>query len=100
MIAIGVHCVAHRMDRLDCTHGVSFNTGNLHETADRITCQSQIVLHPNFCCIFNLFICAAKCGGQSSCSHRCCHAHFSLASHLCCRKRGSFFVKNADRGSG
>ena len=36
--------------RLDSTHGISFDTGYLNESGNRIAGKTKVVLHGNFCC--------------------------------------------------
>ena len=54
MLAVPRQRQPHRINRLVGTNGIALNTRNLHQPANRITSQPQVMLHRNFSGILNL----------------------------------------------
>ena len=61
-------------------YGVTLNTGDLNKTADRITGQTQVVLHGNFGSVFHLIEILLIQFSQSGSGHGTCSADFGLTT--------------------
>lgn len=74
-IRIGIHGTGGSI-------GIAFDAGDLHQTANRVAGQSQMVFQSHFGCIFDLCRCASEQLGCGSGRHGTSYAHFSLASYF------------------
>ena len=88
---------ARRVDRLDRAHRVALDAGNLHQSADRVAGQAQVVLHADLGRVLDLFRRAAEHLDQSGGGHRAGHADLALAADLGAGDRGVPLVEHADR---
>ena len=100
MLAVAAHGHALGVDRLDRAHRVALDTGDLHQAADRIAGQAEIVLHADLGGVLDLVDRAAERRGEAAGGHRAGHADFALATDLGARDRGIFLVQDADRAGG
>ena len=69
MFAGAFHGNTGGINRFNRSHGIAFDTGNLHQTADRVAGQTEVMLHRNFGSVFNLHIGSAHCRNQAGGSH-------------------------------
>ena len=97
MCAITTQCHPCRIHGFDRAHRIAFDARNLHQTADRITGQTQVMFHANFSGIFDLCIGTTKRSGQTARRHRTCHTNLALTTDLSTRNRRIEFVQNPDR---
>lgn len=74
-IEIGVKRTSSRVS-------ITFNAGNLNESANRVASHSEVVLKTHFRCIFYLRRTSSEELNGSSCTHSTSHTHFALASHF------------------
>ena len=74
---------ARGIDGLHGSHGVAFNTGHLHQPTDRVTGETEIMLHGDLCRILDLPGCTAIHFSQCPGSHRTGRTHFTLATDFC-----------------
>lgn len=74
-IRIGIHGTGGSI-------GIALDAGDLHQTANRVAGQSQMVFQSHFGCIFDLCRCASEQLGCGSGRHGTSYAHFSLASYF------------------
>ena len=80
-------------------HRISFDTGNLHQAADGVAGQAQMMLHCYFSRIFNLIDLHGKKLCQSCRCHRTGAAYLGLAAALCAADRCVCFDQIADDAS-
>lgn len=91
MVSVGERRVGIGVKGTGSGVGVSFDAGNLHQSAHRVARHAQVVFQPHLGSIFYL------CGTSTEelacrCSrHRACHAYFCLASGFGSRYRGVMF---------
>ena len=69
MGALAVEGEAGGVDRLDAAHRVALDAGDLHEAADGIAGQAEIVFHADFCGALDLLRGASEKFRQGSGSH-------------------------------
>ena len=100
VLAVTAQGHAGGVDRLDRGHGVAFDAGHLHQAANRVAGQAQIVFHADFGGVFHLFRRAAQHFGQRAGGHRAGRAHFALAAHFGAGDRGVELEQNANRPGG
>ena len=65
-----------------CGYSVAFDAGNLYQTADGVTSQTQMVFHCHFCCVFHLIQILVVQFSQRSGSHGTSCANFRLTAAL------------------
>ena len=82
--------------RFDCANRITFNTGDLHKPAHRITGQAKIMFHPDFGRLCHLLRICAPDRRKTASRHRTGHANFALAAHLRPRYRGALFIKQSN----
>ncbi len=100
MLTVATHRHAHRVDGFHRTHRVALDTGHLHQTADRVAGQAEVVFHADFRSVLDLLHAAAEHFAQGAGRHRTSHADLTLTADFGAGNRSVFLVKNADRGSG
>ena len=83
MHAVAQHGEARGVDGLDRTHRVAFNAGDLHEAADGVAGEAEVVLHADLCGVFDLRVGAAQRRRQPRRRHRASHADLTLTADLC-----------------
>src|SRR5699024_5291699 len=98
--AIAAEGDARGVDGLDRAHGVALDAGDLHQAADRVAGQAEVVLHADLGGVLDLHRGAAERGGEAGGGHRAGHAHFALAADFGAGDGGVFLVQDADRGGG
>jgi len=70
------------VDRLDRPHRVRSMQGICTRPANGIAGQSQVVLHADLRCVFDLFVGAIECRDQPLRRHRARHADLALGSPI------------------
>src|SRR5690606_34237137 len=100
VLAVAAHGHAHGVDRLDRAHRVALDAGNLHQAADRVAGQAQVVLHADLGGVLDLAGAGAERRGQPGGGHRTGHADLALAADLGAGDRGILLVEDADRRGG
>ena len=92
VLAIGVHGEAGGVDGLDGGHGVAFDAGDLHEPADGVAGEAEVVFHADLGSVFDLLRGAAEVFDKGTGGHRAGHADFALATDVGTGDGGVFFV--------
>src|SRR5207342_27612 len=80
VLAVAAQGHARGIDRLHRAHRVALDAGNLHQAADRIAGQAEVVFHADLGGVFDLAERSAQCGRQAARSHRTRDADFALAA--------------------
>src|SRR5690606_22458705 len=78
------------------SHGVSFDTRDLHKASNWVTCEAKVMFHGDFACHHHLCRSSTHDFCQGSCSHGGGDANFSLTSTHGCGNGGSFFEETAN----
>ena len=81
--AIALHRHARGVDRLDRAHGIALDARNLHQAADGIACQAEIVLHADLGGVFDLLVRAFQSRHQARGGHGAGDTDFALATDFC-----------------
>src|SRR5690606_32016146 len=100
VLAVAAERHARGVDGLDRAHGVALDAGDLHQPADRIAGQAEVVLHADLGGVLDLHRGAAQGRGEAGGGHRTGHADLALAADLGAGDRGVFLVEDPDRGGG
>src|SRR5690348_5086127 len=79
VLAVAARRHALRVDRLDRAHRVALDAWNLHEAADRIAGEAEVVLHADLGRVFDLIDRAAERGREPARGHRARNADLALA---------------------
>ena len=87
-------------DRLDGRDGVALDAGDLHEAADRVAGQAEVVLHADLGGVLDLLGRAAEHRGHGAGRHRARRADLALAADLGARDRRGLLVDDADGAGG
>jgi hypothetical protein len=88
------------VDRLHRAHGIALDARHLHQPANRVAGQAEVVFHADFGGVLHLLHAAAQHFAQRAGGHRAGHADFALAADFGAGDRGVFLVQNADGGGG
>ncbi|MNV32246.1 hypothetical protein D3C71_1235770 [compost metagenome] len=72
----------------------------MHQPANRVAGQAEVVFHADLRGVFHLLHGAAKHFAQSPGGHGAGHADFALTADFSARDRSVFLVQNADGRSG
>ncbi len=88
---------ARRVDRLDRGDGVALDARDLHQPADRVAGQPQVVLHADLGRVLRLGRRAAQRRAQRTRRHRARHAHLTLAADFRPADGRVLLVEDADR---
>src|SRR4051812_2163539 len=86
--AVAAQRHARDVDGFGRADRISFNAGDLHEAADRIAGESEVVLHGDFRRVLDLAHRTAEHRGERRGRHRAGHAHLALAADLGAGDRG------------
>ena len=81
-------------------HGVALDAGDLHQTANGVTGQAQVMLHGHFCGVFHLIQVQAVQLRQSRRRHGAGGADLCLAAAFGAGDRGVPLGKRADDAGG
>src|SRR6185437_14558636 len=100
VLAVAAHRHALRVDGLDRAHRIALDAWNLHQAADRIAGEAEVVFHADLGRVLDLAHAAAQRRGERARGHRTGHADFALAADFGAADRGVFLVENADRTGG
>ena len=100
MLPIAAQGHTHCVDGFDRAHGIALDAGHLHQAADRVARQAEVVFHADLGGVFDLGHAAAQHFAQRTGGHRAGHADFTLAANLGTGDRRVFLVQNPDRGGG
>src|SRR5690606_10490408 len=95
--AVALHRHALRVDRLDRAHRVALDARDLHEAADRVAGQAEVVFHADLGRVLDLPDAAAERRGEPARGHRAGDADLALAADFGARDRRVFLVQDADR---
>ena len=82
MRAIAVHGQFRRIDRLDGAHRIALDTRYLHEPADGVAGQAEVVFHADLGSFLDVIVAAPERRRKTACRHRASDADFALAPHL------------------
>src|SRR5690606_27267450 len=82
VLAVAAQRHARGVDRLHRAHRVALDAGDLHQPADRVAGEPQVVLHADFGGVLDLARIAAQRRGEAGRGHRAGHAHLALAADL------------------
>ncbi len=100
MPAIAAQGHARGVDRLHRAHGVALDAGHLHQSANRVAGQPEVVFHADLGGVLDLLWRASEHFAQRAGSHRAGYAYLALAAHLGAGNRSVLLVEDADGGSG
>lgn len=100
MLSIAAQGHAHRIDCLHRAHGVALDAGHLHQAANRVAGQAEVMFHADLGGVLHLGNRTAQHFAQGSGGHGAGHADFTLATDLSPGDRGIFFVEDADGRGG
>ena len=80
-------------------NGVAFDAGDLHQPADGVAGQTEVVFDPDFGSVFHLFR-GTTFQSRRRRRHGARRSDFTLAADLCPGDGGIIFIQNSDRGRG
>ena len=100
MPAVAHERQARGVDRLHRPDRVAFDARDLHQAADRVAGEAQVVFHADFGGVLDLFGGAAHDGAEAGGGHRAGHADFALAADLGARDGGVLLVEHTDGARG
>src|SRR5918998_2447324 len=100
LFAVTTHSHPGGGDRLDRSHGISLDTGDLHEAADGVAGEPEIVLDTDLRRVLHLVRRTAQDLGEAGRRHRARRPDLSLAAHLCPGDRGVLLEQDPDRRGG
>src|SRR5919112_2641068 len=80
--AVAAHGHARRGDGLDRADGVALDAGDLHQPADRVAGQAEVVLDADLGGVLDLLRRSADDLGETGGGHRAGRADLALAAHL------------------
>ena len=100
MAACLVHGHARGVDGLNCSHAVTFDAGDLDETADGVAGHTEVVFHGDLRGVFDLFVGAVERSYQSAGGHGAGNPDLALASDFSSGDAGVFFIEDSDGGGG
>ena len=98
MLTVASQGHAHRIDGLDRAHGIALDARYLHQSANRVAGQAEVVFHADFGGVFHLLHRAAQHFTQGAGGHGTGDANLTLTADFGAGDRGVFLVQNADRG--
>ena len=84
------------VDRLHCANGITLDTRHLHQPADRVAGQAEVMLHADLRRRGHLHRRCAPQGRESARRHGTGDANFALTAHLGTGNTRALFVKQAD----
>ena len=82
MTSVSIHCIYCCVKTARRCVCISFYTWDLHKTAYRVACKSEVVFETHFSSILYLCGTASHELGRSSCRHRTGDADLSLTAYL------------------
>src|SRR5690348_5648767 len=100
VLAVAAHRHPLRIDRLHRPHRIALDAGNLHQPADGIAGEAEVVFHADLGSVLDLVHAAAERGGERAGRHRTGYADLALAADFRAADRGVLLVEDADRAGG
>ena len=80
MLPVATQGHAHRIDRLHRAHGIALDARHLHQPANWVAGQAEVVFHADLGGVFHLGHAAAQHFAECACGHGTGHADFALAT--------------------
>src|SRR6185312_14659290 len=80
VLAVALQRHATGVDGFHRAHRVAFDAGDLHQAADRVAGEAEVVFHADLGRVLDLHQVAAERGGEAAGSHRAGHPDFALAA--------------------
>src|SRR5918997_3679977 len=96
--AVAAHGHASRRDGLDRADGVALDAGDLHEPADRVAGEPEVVLDADLRGVLHLLGAAPDHLGEAGGGHGAGRADLALAADLGSRDGGVLLEQQPDRG--
>src|SRR5690606_19483187 len=100
VLAVAAQRHARGVDRLHRAHGVALDARDLHQPADRVAGQPEVVLHADLGRVLHLRHARAQRRRKAAGGHRAGDADLALAADLGAADRGVLLVEDADPGGG